>query len=517
MPRIAELLAATTPRRPPAFDVADLVRRGRRRRRRAQLGTGMGAVALAVAVAAVAGLGPVAPGDQGQVVGTRPPIGEVAQAFAAAEGPIGTWKPLADPPFSPRMSAFTATASDGRVVVWGGSSSADGGGTAGGGTLTDGGVYDVENESWEAIPPAPLPSGTSFHWTQLTEDRLMVLASPDVVGGGGSQTARSPLVGAVYDLASGEWTEIESPPTITLPVEGVAWTGEVLALARFESGARFDVEAEFVEPVVERWSLHSGEWERGATPPLSQRYGPAVAFDGERLGVWGGAAQDLAHDGRSTTADLVGDGAIYDVAADRWESMPVSPLQPMMQGEAVWLDAGLTIAGGLVNAAESSMESDITGEPIISATGGAVFDTISQRWSRLPEPPHRRSDLSQGTFRIKVSEGFLTATDLRGSSPRPTLYYDQITRSWLLAPFSDLHSIDGTLVATTRSPDNPGDESFQVQVLAGSAWEPATEADFVNRMDAGVAVVGQDLFVVGGAQGSDLQVTGDAWLLSFDS
>ncbi|HEV2809388.1 MAG TPA: hypothetical protein VGV93_03185, partial [Acidimicrobiales bacterium] len=54
------------------------------------------------------------------------------------------------------------------------------------------------------------------------------------------------------------------------------------------------------------------------------------------------------------------------------------------------------------------------------------------------------------------------------------------------------------------------------QVLAGSVWEPATEAPFVNRMDAGVTVTGQALLVVGGAEGPDLEVTGGAWLLRFD-
>lgn len=56
-----------------------------------------------------------------------------------------------------------------------------------------------------------------------------------------------------------------------------------------------------------------------------------------------------------------------------------------------------------------------------------------------------------------------------------------------------------------------------MQVLVGSGWVPATEAPFVNRMDAGVAVTGQDLFVVAGAEGPDLIPTGDAWVLRFET
>lgn len=247
MPEIAELLERTTPRQMPSFDLADLARRGRRRRLRTQVGTGMGAVAL-VAMA-VAGLGLVGAGDQGQVVATRPPVGEVAQAFAASDVPLGTWEQVTDPPFSPRTDPFTGTTSDGRVVVWGGSPGVEGVGTEGGGTLTDGGIYDVDAGTWKAIAPAPVPSGVSFHWTQLNGDRLMVLGSTNGVE----------LLGAVYDLGSGEWTEIDSPPTIELPAEGIAWTGDTLALVHLAN-----------EPVVERWSFQEGEWEIGATPPIAE-------------------------------------------------------------------------------------------------------------------------------------------------------------------------------------------------------------------------------------------------------
>ncbi len=513
MPEIAEVLERTTPRRPLAFDVADLARRGRRRRVRTQVGTGMGAVALVAT--AVTGLGLVGAGDQGegQVVATRPPVGEVAQAFAASDVPLGTWEQVADPPFSPRTGSFTATASGGRVVVWGGSDGTGGGGTEGGGVLTDGGIYNPESEEWETVPPAPVPAGMSFPWRQLAGDRLMVLGSPD-----GAE-----LVGAVYDLGSDEWTEIDPPPTIELPAEGIAWTGDTLVLVRFWSGASETEDARYGEPVVERWSFETGEWTQGATPPLANRFGPAVAFDGERLGVWGGARQEVEIGGRASGSELVSDGAIYDVAADRWEPMASGPLQPMMQGTAMWLQGGFAVAGGVIEVAKDStpMGSSITGNTVKEVYDAAIYDPEARSWTALPNPLAETdgNDERQHSFGVADarSQVPLLFDELPQSGPHPVQFYDEVTRSWVKAPLRNLHTLDGTLVATSRTPDNPDDEPFEVQVLAGSVWEPATEAPFVNRMDAGVAVTGTDLLVVGGAEGSDLEVTGDAWLLRFDA
>lgn len=509
MPEISDLLRSTTPRMSPGFDVADLARRGRRRRRRAQMGTGIGAVAV-IAAAAV-GLDLVTPGEEGQglVVASRPPTGELAHAFAAAAEPLGSWEQVADPPFSPRMGSFTGTASDGRVVVWGGATDADGGGAEGGGTLTDGAVYSPEAGTWEVIPAAPVSPGVSFHWTQLKQDRLMALGSPD-----GSE-----VLGAVYDLGSGEWTEIEAPPTIELPAEGVAWNGDALVLVRLSSGASMEKVARYTEPVVERWSYETGQWETGAVPPLSNRFGPAVAFDGDRLGVWGGATQSLGSGGPATGAELVGDGAVYDVATDHWEPMAEAPLQPLLQATATWLESGrLAIAGGTIEDRSGSPSMGISelGLHLMPVNAAAAYDPAAKTWTPLPQAPSSVYDAEMGVpYRVFGDSPFL-AVDPRESGPHPMHVFDEVTGTWIEAPLRDLHSLDGTLVATSRTPDNPAGDPFEVQVLAGSVWEPATEAPFLNRMDAGVTVTGRALLVVGGAEGPDLEVTGDAWLLRFD-
>jgi hypothetical protein len=405
------------------------------------------------------------------------------------------------------MDSFTGTVSDGRVVVWGGTDELDGLNRL----LTDGGIYDPETATWETIPPAPVAGSVqSMRSTQLADDRLFVLGAP-------AEGPPGPLDAAVYDLATQRWTEVEPPPSIELWVEGIAWTGDTLVLARFWSGADVDKVAQYTEPVVERWSYETGEWETGATPPLSNRFGANVAFDGERLGVWGGARQEVEIGALATGAELVSDGAIYDVAADRWEPMAAGPLPPMMQGAAVWLESGrLAVAGGVVEdtSGSSPASSSVTGMHLLDATAGAVFDPTSQRWSPLPDPFQDRPRPPQpGIFVIYASEYSLTATDGWGSgSGGPTSYYDEVTQSWVPAPLPDIHTIDGTLVATS----DVGDEAFEVQVLAGSVWEEATEAPFLTRMDAGVAVVGGDLLVVGGAEGPNLDVTGDAWILRFD-
>lgn len=495
MPEIQELLERTTPRRSPGFDVADLARRGRRRHRRAQVGTGLGVVALLAG--AVAGFGALTPGENhDQVVASRPPTGELAEAFAASDVPLGTWEQVADPPFSPRMGSFTGAASDGRVVVWGGSPSADGGGAEGGGILTDGGVYDVEAGTWEAIPNAPVPAGVSFHWTQLADDRLMVLAS--------FSTDR--LGGAVYDLGTGEWTAIESPAGIRLPVDGIGWTGETLALVRLTSGE------------VARWSLDSQTWTDGTPVPLSSRRTPATAFDGNRLAVWGGASGQGLHD----------DGAVYDLAADHWSALPAGPLPPTFAAIAAWFGDRLVVAGGQVEA-DPADAGDISSGVVIAPDGSpssmlypsvlaAEYALESQTWTSLPDADAGSLVApSSGAFDFVAGRpDLLKTSEYSQSGSPPVMVYDVVTRSWLEAPLPDLHHVDDTLVATSRTPDNPGGEPFEVQVQVGSVWEPAAEAPFVNRMDAGVAVVDQGLLVVGGAEGPNLDIVGDAWILRFD-
>ncbi len=388
-------------------------------------------------------------------------------------------------------------------MVWGGADAIEGEPWP----LADGGIFDPEANTWEIIPPAPTPGVANFTMaqTQLAEDRLLVLGTPDDAG----------FAAAVYDLGAQTWTDVQAPPTIELPIDGVMWTGNSLVLAQL---FRFDpVEGAFARaPVVERWSLASGEWKAGAEPPLAPRRGAAVAFDGSRIGVWGGSNDRL-----------LDDGAIYDIAADRWEAMAPGPLPPTAAAAAVWLGGDLVVSGGQVPQGDRPSTGMVSGYPedmpglmlVPSTAGPAVYDADAKTWGALLEAPTTRYDTEMGVpYRVfdDPEKSFL-AVEPRESGPLPIHVYDEVTRTWLEAPLPDLHTVDGTLIATSRTRGGPGNAPFEVQVLAGSVWEPATEAPFVNRMDAGVAVTGQDLLVVGGAEGPDLEITGDAWLLRFDA
>jgi hypothetical protein len=61
--------------------------------------------------------------------------------------------------------------------------------------------------------------------------------------------------------------------------------------------------------------------------------------------------------------------------------------------------------------------------------------------------------------------------------------------------------------------DGPGNSSFSVWRLDGSTWTPATPAPFPNRMEPGLGIFGNQVLVIGGQQGPDLQAQHDAWIL----
>jgi hypothetical protein len=72
--------------------------------------------------------------------------------------------------------------------------------------------------------------------------------------------------------------------------------------------------------------------------------GKAQAWTGGRLMFWGGGTTDNQGDAPPTT--VTSSGAAYDVAADRWEGLPVAPLAPRARAAAVWTGRELIVWGG---------------------------------------------------------------------------------------------------------------------------------------------------------------------------
>jgi N-acetylneuraminic acid mutarotase len=81
---------------------------------------------------------------------------------------------------------------------------------------------------------------------------------------------------------------------------------------------------------------------------------------------------------------------------------------------------------------------------------------------------------------------------------------------------SDLHPADDYVVATTRTVDNPDNGAFAVRLWNGQQWSTAAKGPFTNRMQAAVVVTNDQIVVIGGAQGRQLDATNDTWIIDIE-
>jgi hypothetical protein len=265
-----------------------------------------------------------------------------------------------------------------------------------------------------------------------------------------------------------------------------------------------------------RWSRATSLWTDGATFPLAPRERPVLAASTGRIVVWGGQTRDPAADGATpvdfdvpegapTSLPLPGapsspsepsaaftDGAIYDVAANKWTTIPSDPqmLEIARRGASAFVDPQqLTMV--------STPHRD---SPRIAVT---LTDT---GWQMLPSPEfdgYLRDDLD-----------LVVVPRERVSGPQEAQYLDPVSRTWLSAPATALFEDGSSLVALSTTSDNPGDDLLHAWLrTAVGDWRPAVQAPFVNRMDPAVAIVDDLVVIVGGAQGSGLELPNDTWIL----
>lgn len=416
--------------------------------------------------------------------------------------PVGAWTQAGDPPFAPRTSAFGGTLSNGRVVVWGGS-------TGEGDDpddpdkvfvdFGDGGIFDPATGSWQAIPDAPVPAissgGASITSVQLVDDRLAV-ATGSADGG---------VYAAVYDVAEGQWTAAPAQTDIRVIYDAMAWDGDTLALVRTQPGQmgygdQTDLDWRIDEPTTLRWTPGEASWTTGAPAPFGVRDMVGTAFDGTRLALWGGTSVPFVDD--TTDHELLDDGAIYDVAADTWHTLPDGP-RGRTHAELMWSNGRLFVGGGLGRGSQD------LGQvlPDVSA-----YDPATQTWGTLPDAP----DGGLGGWMRGLDARFvtgepqvLTARSVSGvgAAGSPGWFYG--TERWELAPLSDVEQLGDFTVATAESYGNPG--LIQVQV-GRDQWLDAAEAPFDNRTAAASVTTGNKLVVIGFVEGADRDLKGNTWV-----
>lgn len=489
MPDLTDLLERTTPRQLPPLDIGRLANIARRRRRRNRVAV--------LSVVAVIGLG-------AGTVALRSASDPQPDATTLADtldlqAPAGHWTSADDLPIGPRGGMRGGLLTDGRVLAWGGGS----GGTEGGMTNYDGAIYNPATDTWTTVPLAPLPADTSVHWTQLSKDRLVVLGTD----GNGR------LRGAVLDTASNTWTELPDQGTVSVAVSGMAWDGDTLALIRISRGAKGYQDRPTLDwsvpgPVTLRWTYGQGAWTTGTPAPLSLRFGVGTAFDGHRFALIGGTTSEV--EGRTDPAPpgpdrgVVGDGAIYDLANDTWMEIPADDDTAVIHPSVVWMpDGRLAVGGG----------NDRLSDPGPDQTGVNAYDPAAGSWSALPQPDFAGLGSTNPWMRYasNVTPIVVGGTDEPRSGPLPRSVLT--AGGWETAPVGTIVSYGPRLIATSATPDNPGNGPFELFVRAApGAWVPGAEAPFDNRMDPVIVVAGDRLIVIGGYEGVGIEPTATTWI-----
>ena len=174
---------------------------------------------------------------------------------------------------------------------------------------------------------------------------------------------------SVWDDARRDWMALAAPAPLGVRSRYavalvrrrlLVWGGWMHAVGVLGDGAVLDL-------------AHRSWKKMAATGAPSPRLEPtAVAWTGSRFLIWGGRVATTA----PGSVRLLGDGALYDPAADRWTPMSAAGAPaPRTDATVVWTGRKLVVVGGNGGA----------GGPALA--GGGVYDPATNRWTRLTAPP----------------------------------------------------------------------------------------------------------------------------------
>ncbi|MGI4895593.1 MAG: hypothetical protein ACRYF3_10825 [Janthinobacterium lividum] len=274
---------------------------------------------------------------------------DVAVFTPGATAGAGSWSRLPDLPWP---AATTVAAS-----TWIGDE--DGEGNPGAGRVLawspEAGAWSlrVGASGWTRLPAPPLtvpnssvtsPWSSVRSWWTGTEWLLMGRAgSPESVD-----------VGLAFDPGSSSWRNIDPGPLTDVDVNAV-WSGS--RLLTFDPLAGLSA----FDPAANLWAAtHPGPLDTIGAYAVNG--GPALAWTGTELLVWGGARK-----ARDTSTCIDGDGpddpafrfggscnpapgplgAAYEPATGSWRTIPDGPWQRRAGSSAVWTGTSLFLAGGV--------------------------------------------------------------------------------------------------------------------------------------------------------------------------
>jgi hypothetical protein len=309
---------------------------------------------------------------------------------------------------------------------------------------------------------------------------------------------------AVYDVDESRWTVAPAQDDIKLGIAGMVWDGETLALVQLSQGGGVD------ESLTLRWRPGDDRWTTGVPAPIAARLFVGSASDGRRLALWGGTTDHLTSSPGPGSEGELADGAIYDLAADRWTTIADGPVPGGVRPAVAWVDGRLVVGGGRDGLDASSQE-------LVEV---AAYDPATQTWSSRPAAPSDDGSEPRSPLRLAVLENTgvdrpLIADPIMGGNDTRLWFYGP-DGEWEQSPLPNAQRLAGFWVATSPTRGEPDDTtpfSMQVRVAAGQ-WLDSAPASFANRDRANTTLVtsGNLLMVVGGHESADLDPATDVWL-----
>ena len=212
---------------------------------------------------------------------------------------------------------------------------------------------DGSNPRRIADSPLNGRTGSSLVWTGT---ELFVL--------GGANGTKINLYGAAYNPTHDSWRVIPAPSEQTdNPLDDVVWTGN--ALIAWQMSSELEV--------------NGSSWHSIAPAPLTQRLIAAEVGVDNKLFVWGGCGGTRCDD--FVTPPGLRDGAIYDPASGKWTPLPPGPFVSGYGATAASRDDTVYLV------ADGSEES--------GSSPFASFSLATRSWTALPPSPVASSKYAQ--------------------------------------------------------------------------------------------------------------------------
>jgi hypothetical protein len=239
--------------------------------------------------------------------------------------------------FNPVTNTWTAMATVGAApryghsIIWTGTKVVIWGGTDGVNYFGDGWAYDINADTWEAVPSNGLPPSARAHHSAIWTGTDMV-----VFGGYGFDGVGFGFLGdgAEFDPATGMWVAVVNGQPPPRARHGSAWTGtEMIIWGGQDSPNTLSPTGARYKPKIE-WSVITSD----GAPELRQFH--THVWIAPRLIVWGG---------QNAGGAPLDTGALYDPVMNKWNSKPI-PLGPVArtQHSSVNASGKLIVFGGIV-------------------------------------------------------------------------------------------------------------------------------------------------------------------------